>query len=40
MAITFTVNNKPAHVDAGPDTPLLWVDAVEKSPFKGHFSWL
>ena len=25
MAITFTVNNKPATVDAGPETPLLWV---------------
>ena len=25
MAITFTVNNKPASVDAGPETPLLWV---------------
>ena len=25
MAITFTVNNKPATVEAGSDTPLLWV---------------
>jgi ferredoxin len=25
MAITFTVNNKPASVDAAPETPLLWV---------------
>ena len=25
MTITFTVNNKPATVDAGPETPLLWV---------------
>jgi isoquinoline 1-oxidoreductase alpha subunit len=25
MTITFTVNNKPTNVDAGPDTPLLWV---------------
>ena len=25
MAITFTVNDKPASVDAGPETPLLWV---------------
>ena len=25
MAITFTVNNIPASVDAAPETPLLWV---------------
>jgi isoquinoline 1-oxidoreductase alpha subunit len=25
MAITFTVNNKSASVDAAPETPLLWV---------------
>lgn len=25
MAITFTVNNKPASVNAAPETPLLWV---------------
>src|SRR6202050_5341838 len=25
MAMTFAVNNKPANIDAAPDTPLLWV---------------
>ena len=25
MAISFTINGKPAHVEAEPDTPLLWV---------------
>jgi isoquinoline 1-oxidoreductase alpha subunit len=25
MAISFTINGKAAHVDAEPDTPLLWV---------------
>ena len=25
MAINFTLNGKPAEVDAAPDTPLLWV---------------
>ncbi len=25
MSISFTINGKPAHVEADPDTPLLWV---------------
>ena len=25
MAVSFTINGKPASVDAGDDTPLLWV---------------
>ena len=25
MAVSFTINGKPASVDAGADTPLLWV---------------
>jgi isoquinoline 1-oxidoreductase alpha subunit len=25
MAISFTINGKPANVDAAPDAPLLWV---------------
>ncbi len=25
MAIAFTINSKPAEIDARPDTPLLWV---------------
>src|SRR5580704_11965587 len=25
MAISFTINGKPASIDAAPDTPLLWV---------------
>ena len=25
MAISFTINGQPAHVEAEPDTPLLWV---------------
>jgi len=25
MAISFTINGKAAHVEAAPDTPLLWV---------------
>ena len=25
MAISFTVNRQPAHSDAPPDTPLLWI---------------
>ena len=25
MPISFTINGKPAHVEADPDTPLLWV---------------
>jgi isoquinoline 1-oxidoreductase subunit alpha len=25
MAIAFSINGKPASVEAGPDTPLLWV---------------
>jgi len=28
--VAFTINGKPASVDADGDTPLLWVDAVEK----------
>ena len=25
MAISFTINGKPANVDVVPETPLLWV---------------